>query len=363
MTRKPITPDVFKALEAQVAARAKTGEALEHVLDDLRKQYSGLGPVRAQRLTDVYKTSLCPCPCPKPCPCAAQASEAEPAPAPKPDAKPVLFAPYVECWATKWNGQPLAGAPCKNFTFAFVVADAKGQPAFDGTMPVDRFLKDAQAIRARGGDFRISFGGASGREVASTIKDPAALAAAYRKVVDAYGARRLDFDIEGAAVADTKSNARRHQAIARLQADTGVKVDFTVATMPQGLGADVLAMLKDAVKAGVAISCVNIMAMDYSASLTGDMGAYAIQAATSTKKQLDAAGIKADVGITPMLGKNDIVKEVFTLDNARAVVEFAKKTPWVSLLAFWALGRDNSKATGVAQQPFDFTKVFAGVDA
>jgi hypothetical protein len=269
------------------------------------------------------------------------------------------FAPYVESWLSKWNGVSLDKVPdAKAFTFAFCLSN-RGKPSFDGTMPADRFLPDAKAIRAAGGDIRISFGGATGRELATDVQDEKALLVAYKSVVDMYKCKYLDFDIEGAAISDTKTNSRRNRVLKKLQdAYPDLKIDFTVAVMPNGVPREVLVMLKDAASAGVKINSVNIMAMDYYNNPKDDMGALAISAANATKKQLDAAKIVAGIGITPMIGKND-TNEIFTMDNAKAVVDFAQKTPWVNFLGFWALGRDNSNDTKLKIQPFDFTRAFS----
>ena len=57
-------------------------------------------------------------------------------------------------------------------------------------------------VRALGGDVVVSFGGASGQELAEVITDVAALQRPIRSVIDAYGLTHIDFDIEGAASAD-----------------------------------------------------------------------------------------------------------------------------------------------------------------
>lgn len=269
-------------------------------------------------------------------------------------------APYVESWLDKWNGTQLKDVPANTFSLAFCLSN-RGKPSFDGTMPIDRFLPDVKAVRARGGDVRISFGGASGTELASDVHDENALFAAYKSVIDLYACTYLDFDIEGAAISDTKTNSRRNRVLKKLQdAYPTLRIDFTVAVMPSGLPREVVVMLKDAVAAGVEINAVNIMAMDYQDNPKDDMGALAIQAAKSTKAQLDAANIDvAGVGITPMIGKND-TNETFTLDDAREVVQFANVTPWVNFIGFWALGRDNSSDTKLpGLKPFDFTRVFS----
>ena len=283
-------------------------------------------------------------------------------PTPAPIAHPVdakMFAPYAESWLDKWNGVSLDKVPgARAFTFAFCLSN-RGKPSFDGTMPIDRFLRETKAIRAAGGDVRISFGGATGRELATDVQDEKALLVAYKSVVDLYKCRCLDFDIEGPAITDVKTNSRRNRVLKKLQdAYPDLKIDFTVAVMPSGLPREVLTMLRDASSAGVRINSVNIMAMNYFNDPKDDMGALSVSAARSTKKQLDAAKIGAGVGITPMIGKND-TNEIFTLNDAETIVDFANSTSWVNFLGFWAVGRDNSAGTKLDIQPFDFIRAFS----
>ena len=266
------------------------------------------------------------------------------------------FAPYAESWLTKWNGSALWDVPAKHVTLAFVLS-AGGVPKFDGSMDLKTFVDATKKIRAKGGDIRISFGGASGTELALAITDVDVLATAYRKVIDAYDATWLDFDIEGAPTADHASIDRRNAAIAKIQAShPGLKIDYTLAVMPTGLDATGLNILVNAKKHGVVVNAVNLMAMDYSSEKI-DMGDAAISAAKATKTQLDARGISASIGLTPMIGVND-TGEVFTMADATKVVNFATSQPWISFLSFWALGRDNPKQSGIAQKPWDFTTAF-----
>ena len=160
-----------------------------------------------------------------------------------------------------------------------------------------------------------------------------ALQAAYQSVIDAYGLTRIDFDIEGAAVADRASIDRRSEALAALQQNAAaagkpLQVWFTLPVLPTGLTSDGLYVLQSALAHGVTITGVNVMAMDYGDSAApspgGRMGDYAIEAATSTFGQVKAlyGGAKTDaqlwamIGVTPMIGLNDVTTEVF--DQAAA---------------------------------------------
>ena len=212
------------------------------------------------------------------------------------------------------------------------------------------------ALRAAGGDVRVSFGGQAGSELAQACTSVSALAAAYQQVISAYGLNKIDFDIEGAAIADTAANTRRDQALAQLQArDQGLQVSFTLPVLPSGLTQDGIGLLTGAVSAKVQIFAVNVMAMDYgdanAPNPSGMMGTYAIDAATATDGQIASVlGITAPaawskVAVTPMIGVNDQADEIFTLSDAQQLVSLAasKHLAWLSM---WSAGRDQECSGG-----------------
>jgi hypothetical protein len=250
----------------------------------------------------------------------------------------------------------------KQFNLAFVVAGASGgcTPEWGGVTAIgaDPVAGQISALRAIGGDVRISFGGEAGSELAVTCTSAAQLQAAYQQVISAYDVNKIDFDIEGAAVANTAANARRDQALAALQAqDPGLQVSFTLPVLPSGLTADGDAVLTGAVRAGVKVSAVNVMAMDYGDGAApnpgGQLGTFAIDAGTATDAQVASAlGISDDaawakVAVTPMIGVNDTSDEVFTMANAQQLAAFAasKHLAWLSM---WSAARD-TECPGGAQ--------------
>jgi hypothetical protein len=119
---------------------------------------------------------------------------------------------------------------------------------------------------------------------------------------------------------------------------------------------------------------VNIMAMDYGTSVDNDgqMGLSAIQASEATQQQLTAIGLDAKIGITPMIGVNDIVSEVFKLSDAQMLVDYAKNDPDVAMLSMWSVARDNGNSagahyaspdsSGIAQNPYEFASIFHQYD-
>ncbi|MGV9936407.1 glycoside hydrolase family 18 protein [Streptomyces olivaceoviridis] len=289
------------------------------------------------------------------------------------------FAPYVD--TSLYPAFGLLGAAdatgVKNYNLAFLTDGGGCTPKWGGVTDLTSDAVAAQigALRAKGGDVRVSFGGASGSELATTCSSADALAAAYGKAVDSYRLTKVDFDVEGGALPDTAANTRRAQAIAKLQAQhPGLDVSFTLPVMPEGLTQDGVNLLANAKSNGVRINTVNIMAMDYGASYSGDMGTYAEQAATATQAQVksvlglsDSAAWKA-VAVTPMIGVNDVSSEVFKADDAAQLVDFAR-SKGLGWLSMWSATRDKQCAGGtkptadatcssVTQEPFAFSKAF-----
>lgn len=266
----------------------------------------------------------------------------------------------------------------KEFNLAFITSGGGCDPLWGGTTGLgdDKVAAQIGDLRAKGGDVRVSFGGAAGSELGLKCDSADALAKAYGKVVDAYELTKVDFDIEGAALPDTAANTRRSQAIAQLQKEhPDLNVSFTLPVMPEGLTQPGVDLLANAKENGVQVDAVNIMAMDYGPSYSGDMGEYAIQAATATQKQIKTAlGLSDEaawqaVAVTPMIGVNDVATEVFKTDDAAELVKFAgeKDLGWLSM---WSSTRDKACEGGgsgsaqptcssIEQQPLEFTKAFA----
>ena len=73
------------------------------------------------------------------------------------------------------------------------------------------------------------------------------------------------------------------------------------------------------------------------------------------------------IGLTPMIGLNDTVPQVFTLDDAERLVTFAMEKG-IRQISMWSLNRDKACAgnvatvsdtcSGVAQDAFAFSTIF-----
>lgn len=289
------------------------------------------------------------------------------------------YAPYVS--ATEAADTDTAGSPT-TYNLAFVISGGGGcTPKWNGTRAIGDTAVASRIteLKSGGGTVRVSFGGASGKELASTCDSASALAAAYGEALDAAGSSQADFDIEGTQLTDADSVALRSEAIALLQKErSGLKVTFTLPVMPGGLDSDSLALLASANKYDVQVASVNIMTMNYGESYDGDMGDYALTAAKAAHAQLKTvfglsdAGAWRGMALTSMLGVNDVAGETFTLSDAAQVRTFAeeKEIGWVSM---WSTFRDvpceegsdtqNDAATdcsGVSQSSGAFAQALSG---
>ncbi|MEU1800582.1 chitinase [Streptomyces sp. NPDC019937] len=267
----------------------------------------------------------------------------------------------------------------KEFTLGFVSPGGGCTPKWGGRTALggDKVAPQAEALRAEGGDIRISFGGQAGSELALACSSVEELTAAYGEVVDRFKLTKVDFDIEGKALKNAEASTRRAQAITALQKrNPGLDVSFTLPVMPTGLTRDGAELVADARENGVKVSAVNIMAMDYGTFFDGDMGQYAIDAATATQKQLKRAlGLSDEaawktVAVTPMIGVNDVKNEIFTVDDADQLVTFAR-TKGLARLSMWSATRDqrcpggarksaSATCSSIEQDALAFTKALGG---
>ena len=313
----------------------------------------------------------------------AVAVTTRPATVPDPDADQV-FAPYIDL--SLYTSQNLAdiqaASGIKTFTLAFVLDSGNGQVGWggNGSISNDAFpngttvQSQIQAIRAAGADVIISFGGANGTEPALVAPNAVALQARYQSVIDRYQVTSLDFDIEGGAVANQASLTLRDQALIGLKAaNPDLKISFTLPVLPTGLDHNGLNVLRTAQRDGLTPDVVNIMAMDYGPAVDngGQMGANAISAALNTIEQMRFIGLDSKLGITPMIGVNDVAGEVFTLADAQSLLDFARDNPDIERLSMWSVSRDNDSTagspwasptgSGLVQDDYAFSHIFGQI--
>ena len=344
-----------------------------------------------------------PAPAPTPLPTPTPAPVPTPVPTPDPGNPPIntdslwgnqFFAPYVDM--TLYPTPDLDGIARQTgvdlFTVAFVQSDGQG-PAWAGLPALglgsshEQFQslgREINELRAIGGDVMLSFGGAAGESLAQTFVQKNGSAAqlkdAYLSVINEYGLTQVDFDIEGYAITLPQSIALRSDALALLQQEKpDLGVWFTLPVLPSGLTAAGLNVVQDALEAGVQLDGVNIMAMDYgdyaAPPQAASMGTYAIRAAENTYSQLTDLYAQygqtigwRNIGVTPMIGVNDVTTEVFKPEDAQQLLGFAEQNG-LGMLSMWSLSRDQPAPTGqegrvgfnhsgLADNPYTFADVF-----
>ena len=300
-----------------------------------------------------------------------------------------FYAPYIDygLWQGWTINEVYDGTGVKYFTLAFISVNDAGELRFAAHPEADYKLGDVKALREKGGDVIISFGGAYacgwGNEPAQRITDVDELVEAYSSVIDTYGVNYIDFDIEDKAIHEQGANSRRNLAILKLKEKyPGLKVSATLAVSTVGFPGEQLAFLSDAKsaedRAGTGVKIfdrVNIMLMDYGKDYQGDMGEYAISASNGVHTQLSQgyykgmsdAEIWKRMGLTPMIGQNDQAGEIFTLDNARQLAAFAGGKG-AGMMSIWSMTRDQGGCDGkfppgelcssIPQEKFEFTNIF-----
>lgn len=328
----------------------------------------------------------------------------DPNPNPNPNPTPVtkwpraIFAPFVDAARDDINFKFALADKSKVtgvqfYNLGFITADTNNNPAWAGnlSLPGNKgtnagLMQDIERLRSMGGDVCISFGGLNGPYLNETITDIQDLKNKYKSIIDAWDLKRVDFDMEHNSTVGNSTcdaNKRNHQAIKLLQNELNaegryVGIWFTLPVMPYGLNQNELLLLDDAIKAGVEIEGVNVMAMCYGAAYAGNMAEQSISAMTNLHSQLKTLYnnngiIKTDdelwamVGICPEIGINDTgAFNTFYLADVAPVVEFCK-TKNVGMITFWSANRDKANngsevngpdSTGLAQEELAFSKAF-----
>ncbi|HEX3517336.1 MAG TPA: carbohydrate-binding protein, partial [Trebonia sp.] len=262
----------------------------------------------------------------------------------------------------------------RSFTAAFAIGEGCSD-IWGDTLPIGSdptIGGEISSAKAAGASVIVSSGGSAGEPISFTCTSQSTIDAAYQAIINDYGTDYLDFDIEGAAIADTTGIDQTFQAMKDLKASNpGLVWSVTVPVLPSGLDNYGTALLQDAQNMGVTIPVVNVMAMDY---YQGDieMGNAAISAAENTLSQMRAVNGSysyANVGITPMIGVNDD-GSTFTLADASSVASWASSNG-IGRLAFWSVDRDQAcpggnggaaspTCSGVSESTGQFTHAFTG---
>ncbi|KTD42438.1 chitinase [Legionella quateirensis] len=267
------------------------------------------------------------------------------------------FSPYVDLTLnTHWDSQSQDIVPMDLTTpaqtegigayhLAFITDSGRCQPAWGGqqaySLEKQWGKQEADALANAGVRLTVSFGGANGTDISQNC-DKNQLNTIFQQVIKIYHATGLDFDIENGS-ADVSKLIDALQNIQQQYPE--LKLSFTLPVMPEGLTGDGKNVIHQAKNAGLRFH-VNIMAMDYGPAYNGDMGLYAIQAATNVQSFLKdiypermSASLWNLIEVTPMIGVNDVNTEQFTLSDADHLKRFAYENQ-LGGLSMWSFTRD-----------------------
>ena len=284
---------------------------------------------------------------------------------------PMAVAPYLyNGWGSPPSPTTITNATgVKWFTLAFVLSNGYCNPQWDGgralTGGVDQ--QTVNTVRANGGDIIPSFGGYSGNKLESSCSSAGELAAAYQKVINAYGLKAIDIDLEADAYSNPTVQQRTVDALKTVKANNpGLKVYITIGTGQSGPDTS---LINRAASSGLTVDAWAIMPFDFGGA-GQNMGNLTAQAAEGLKNALkNAYGYSddqayRDMGISSMNGITD-QNETVTVNDFRTILAYAQQHH-LARLTFWSANRDRpctggpaDSCSGVGQSDWDYTRVFA----
>jgi len=281
---------------------------------------------------------------------------------PPPASGAMAVAPYIY---NGWGDPPsattvMSATGVKWFTMAFILSNGTCNPQWDGnralTGGVDQ--NTINAVRGAGGNIIPSFGGYSA----------SALANAYQTVINAFGLKAIDIDLEADAYSNATVQQRTVDALKTIKANNpGIVVYITIGTGQSGPDTS---LINRAASSGLAVDAFAIMPFDFGGG-SGNMGTLTQQAAEGLKNALkNAYGYTDDQayrhsGISSMNGITDN-NETVTVANFQTILSYAQ-AHHLARLTFWSVNRDRpctggsaDSCSGISQGNWDFTRVFAG---
>ncbi len=276
------------------------------------------------------------------------------------------FAAYVDVTATPlFPFENMGATSHRDAVLSFIVSSPQDPctPTWGAAYTLDQASRALDLdrriarLQQQGGSVAISFGGLDNNELAVNCTNQTKLFDAYKTVIDRYNINTIDLDLEGKGLTSTAAGVRRAEVLAKLQSERRaagkqLAIWVTLPATPQGLSEAGTNAVSQLLAKKVDLAGVNVMTMDYGASLTKGqtMLTGSESALTQTVRQLgilyDRAGIHLDnttlwskIGATPMIGQNDNANEVFTLSDAKGLNAFAR-AHGVGRMSMWSANRD-----------------------
>nr|BFE58528.1 hypothetical protein GCM10020063_030540 [Dactylosporangium thailandense] len=284
-------------------------------------------------------------------------------------------APYLYMgWGDPPNPQTVQSATgIKWFTMAFVLSSGGCNPAWDGSRPLTGGVDQTaiNQIRAGGGDVVPSFGGWSGNKLGPNCSTPQALAGAYQTVINAYGLKAIDIDIENTD--EFENDTVRNRIVDALkivkQNNPSIKTIVTFGTATTGPGYYAQQLISRAASTGANIDVFTIMPFDFGGG--ANMYQSTVSASEGLKTMLksafgwDDATAYKHMGISGMNGLSD-QQENTSPAQWQQIRDYAQNNH-LARLAFWSVNRDRpcpgggvvSNCSGISQNNWQFTQITA----
>jgi len=309
------------------------------------------------------------------------------------------FAPYVDVTLPPtYQFQNASANPAQQSILGFVVAGPNAQctPTWGGTYTLaeaNQSLTLASRIaqlQQDGAQVIASFGGKSHTSLDVACPTVASLTQAYQAVISQYHLSTIDLDVEGSALDNFQATERRAAAVAALEqtakaAHRKLSVWLTLPVEPDGLQDNALSVVQAMLRARAAITGINIMAMDFSQAPAGGSMLPEVESALQATHnqlvtllpryglQLTPAQVWQRIGVTVMIGQNDIQGERFTVPDAQGLLSFGRGVH-LGRVSLWSLNRDtqcgsafpengllSSTCSGTAQSSLQFSHIFSAV--
>ena len=309
------------------------------------------------------------------------------------------FAPYVDVTLPPtYQFQNASANPAQQSILGFVVADAKTTctPSWGGTYTLDQANQTLTLgsriaqLQQDGAQVIASFGGKSHTSLDVACTSVASLTQAYQSVISQYHLSTIDLDIEGSALDNFQATERRAAAVAALEQAARTQhrklaVWLTLPVEPDGLQDNALSVIQDMLRARASITGINIMAMDFGQAPAGGSMLPEVESALQATHnqlvtllpryglQLTPAQVWQRIGVTVMIGQNDIQGERFTVADAQGVLSFASHAH-LGRVSLWSLNRDtqcgsafpengllSNTCSGTAQSSLQFSHIFSAV--
>ncbi|MGW4082814.1 carbohydrate binding domain-containing protein [Streptomyces sp. NPDC004822] len=278
-----------------------------------------------------------------------------------------------------WGDPPsatsvMSATGIKWYTLAFILSSGGCNPSWDGQRALTGGNDQSviNSIRAAGGDVVPSIGGWSGNKLGPNCSTAEALAGAYQKVIDAYGLKAIDVDIENT---DEFENAtvqdRILNALKIVKANNpGLRTIITFGTSTTGPTYWGNRLIEQAKALNAGIDVFTIMPFDFGGG--ADMYGSTVSAAEGLKTKLrstfgwDDATAYAHLGISGMNGLSD--QQELTSPGTWTQIRDWANSRHIARLAFWSVNRDRpcagggvtSNCSGISQNTWQFTSITAG---